>query len=249
MKRPILVANWKNHPASLSEARRLLSGLSRQTKVFKKITTFVAPPTTYLELAATKVRSYAGLAVQDIFFTSEGTYTGAISPDILKSFGVKLAIVGHSERRKLGENNELVAAKIKTALRAGITPLLCVGEPERDPEGSYFEFISDELRSSLDGVKREEAGKLIVAYEPIWAIGKKARDAMAPEDLAQMTIFIKKVLTQIFNRKIADRIPILYGGSVEPANASALIETGVNGFLVGHASLDDKSFTEIAKSL
>ncbi len=249
MKKKILVANWKNHPESLTEVKTLISGLSRQAKLYKKLVTVIAPPSTYLETVSPRVKSFASLGAQDVF-ALPGTYTGTISPEILQNFGVKLVIVGHSERRALGETDKTVSQKVRTALKAGMTPLLCVGERARDPEGSYFEFISEELKHSLEGVKKNEAAsKLIIAYEPIWAIGKKAKDAMQPSDLSQMNIFIKKVLTGLFGRETAERIPVLYGGSVEPLNAESLMQTGVRGFLVGHASLNAKSFAEIAKTL
>ncbi|MDB5266724.1 MAG: triosephosphate isomerase, triosephosphate isomerase [Parcubacteria group bacterium] len=248
--KPILVGNWKNHPDSLARAASIASGLAKKSAQYKKLATYIAPPLPYLETVSKKIKGFGNLASQDIFFAPEGTYTGATTPDILKSFGVKLSIIGHSERRALGETNEVASDKIKCALRSGITPLLCVGEKERDAEGEHFEFIREELRLSLEGVRRkDDAGKLIIAYEPVWAIGKRSKEAMQPTDLAQMVIFIKKVLTDIFGREAAEMIPILYGGSVEGDNAKALIETGVNGFLVGHASLDPKMFGEIAAAL
>lgn len=250
MAKPILVANWKNHPDSPAKMTALLSGLSKKPSVFKNIATFIAPPLTYFESVSKKIKNFASLAAQDIFFAPDGTYTGAVTPDILKSFGVKLAIIGHSERRALGETNEVVLDKIKSAFRTGITPLLCIGERVRNAEGEQFEFIEEELKMSLEGIRRkDDAERLIVAYEPIWAIGKKAADAITPDDLSQMVIFIKKVLTDIFGRESAEKIPILYGGSVEPENARALMDTGVRGFLVGHASLDPKQFATIAESL
>lgn len=250
MNKPILVGNWKNHPDSLVRANAILAGLSKKPSVYKKLSTFIAPPLPYFESTSKRIKGFAQLASQDIFFAAEGTYTGAVTPGILKAFGVKLSIVGHSERRALGETNEVASDKIKCALRSGITPLLCVGERERDPEGEHFEFIREQLRLSLEGVRRkDDAGKLIIAYEPVWAIGKRAKEAIQPTDLAQMVIFIKKVLTDIFGRESAEEIPILYGGAVEPDNARALLETGVSGFLVGHASLDPKSFAEIAHAL
>lgn len=245
----ILVANWKNHPESLAKANKILKGMSKDASAYKKISTFIAPPTAYFESVQKEIKKYATLASQDIFFMPSGTYTGAITSEILKSFGVKLSIIGHSERRALGETNEVVSEKIKSALRSGITPLLCVGEKERDLEGGNFEFIREELRLSLEGVRRkDDARKLIIAYEPVWAIGKRAKNAVSPNDLSQMIMFIKKVLADIFGRESADQIPILYGGSVEPENAKALLETGVRGFLVGHSSLDPKAFSEIAKA-
>jgi triosephosphate isomerase len=250
MSKPILVANWKNYPDSLQKASLILNGLAKKASLYKKLATVIAPPVAYFESASKRVKSYASLGSQDIFFGIEGTYTGAITPDILKSFGVKHVIIGHSERRSLGETSPVVAAKLKTALRAGLVPIICIGEDTHDPDGAYFEFLREELKMSLEGVRRrDDAQKLIIAYEPVWAIGKKAKDAMQPEDLAQMVIFIKKVLTEIFGRESAEKIPVLYGGSVDPSNAQGLIGAGVKGFLVGRASLDPKSFAAIAEAL
>ena len=250
MAKHILVANWKNHPESPLRTNSLLTGLAKKSTLYKKLSTFVAPPLPFFESVSKKIKGFATLASQDIFFTPEGTVTGAVTPDILKSFGVKMAIIGHSERRALGETNEVVLEKIKSAFRSGITPLLCIGERERNNEGEHFEFIEEELKLSLEGVRRkDDAERLVVAYEPIWAIGKTAKDAISPEDLTQMVMFIKKVLTDIFGRESADRIPILYGGSVEPESTRALMETGIRGFLVGHASLDPKKFALIAEAL
>ena len=251
MTKPILVANWKNKPASLREASLLLSGLSRRSRLYRQILTFIAPAYTYFESVTKRAEGFSSLASQDISILPEGTHTGSITPDILKSFGVRMAIIGHSERRAMGETNEIISKKIKTALKAGITPLVCVGEIARDSEGEYLEFLRNQIKFSLEGIKRkDEAPKLIIAYEPIWAIGKKAKNAVSPEDLAQMVVFIKRVLVDLFGRDTAERIPIIYGGSVESNNVSKLIEqTNIKGFLVGHASLDTKEFAEIAEAL
>jgi triosephosphate isomerase len=250
MSKPILVANWKNHPASPEEASSILKGLGKKSAIYKKLFTFIAPPSAYFESVSKRAKSFSSLATQDIF-PLDGTHTGALTVDILKNLGVKLAIIGHSERRALGETSADVSAKVKTVLRAGIIPLVCVGEAERDHEGNYFEFISEELKHSLSSVaNRKEAEKLIIAYEPIWAIGAKATGVVEPADLSQMIIFIKKVLTGMFDRKTAEKIPILYGGSVDASNASALSrQTGSRGFLVGRASLDPKKFSAIAEAL
>lgn len=251
MARPILVANWKNHPGSLAEAKALLRQLSRDQSIYKKLSFFIAPPLPYFEATSLRLGSFVRLASQDIFSLPDGTYTGQVTPDILKSFGVQLAIIGHSECRALGETSEEVSRKVKVALRAGIVPLVCVGELSRDQDGEHFEFLREELKLSLSGFNRKaDALKLALAYEPVWAIGKRAQDAIAPSDLSQSIIFIKKVLTDLFGRAIAERIPILYGGSVEPSNAPILLnETGIRGFLVGHASLSAKSFKVIAEAL
>ncbi|MEK7177097.1 MAG: triose-phosphate isomerase [Patescibacteria group bacterium] len=251
MAKPVLIANWKNYPSSFSEAKNLLGQLSRDRKFYKKLSLFIAPPLPYLESVALKSKGFARLAIQDTTNLSGGTYTGVVTPDILKSFGVGLVILGHSEQRALGETNEAVSQKVITALRSGFTPLVCVGELSRDQEGRHFEFLREQLKSSLAGLnKKTQAAKLAIAYEPVWAIGKSAIEAIGPSDLSESTIFIKKVLSDMFGRSTADRIPILYGGSVEPANAKTLFsKTGVKGYLVGHASLSAKNFKAIAIAL
>ena len=250
MHKPILVANWKNHPESLSKATAIIKGFSSNQSLYKKISTYIAPPLPYFETVSKGIKSFALLASQDIFFATEGTYTRAVTPDILKNYNTKLSIIGHSERRQLGETNEVISDKIKCALKSGITPLLCVGEHERDTDGEHFEFIREQLRLSLDGVRRkDDAGKIIIAYEPVWAIGSKSKGAIEPGELAEMVLFIKKVLTDIFGRESADKMPILYGGSVDGSNAKEILGSGVQGFLVGRASLDPKNFKLIAEAL
>jgi len=247
----ILVGNWKNYPETLKEAKLILSSLSRYSRKLKKVSTYIAPPTVFLEIAKEKSKNFANLASQDITISPDGTHTGLVTIDMFKSLGVKLSIIGHSERRKLGETNKIVSEKVRMALGKGITPLVCVGEENHDQDGNYFQILNEQIRSSLDGLKKkEDAKKIIIAYEPVWAIGKNSKGAMEPSEVSQMVVFIKKVLTEMFGRKIADNIAILYGGSVDKNNASELFEnTGIKGFLIGRASLDSKSFVSIAESL
>jgi triosephosphate isomerase len=251
MAKPILIANWKNNPASLKEATELLVSLGKKAVLYKKVSLFIASPYVYFETVSKKIGKFGSLASQDVFFAAEGPHTGSITPNILKSFNVKLAIIGHSERRSLGETNEVVATKLKTAFIAGIVPVLCIGETVRDEEGNHLQFIQDQLKFSLEGIRRrEDAEKLIIAYEPVWAIGKRSNEAVSSTDLAEMVIYIKKVLTDIFGREAADIIPVLYGASVDGTNARQLFkETGIRGFLVGRASLKAKEFCEIAEAL
>lgn len=250
MSKPILVANWKNYPDSLEKANELLNDLSKKSIIYKKLNLFVAPPVVYLEQVSKKIKNFGSLAVQDVPLIFDGTHTGELSMHILKSFGVRMSIIGHSERRALGETNEVVNHKIKNALKAGIVPLLCIGEKEKDLNGEHYEFIREQIVASLYKInKKEDVSKLMIAYEPIWTIGKKAKDAMPADDIKQTVIFIKKILTDMYGRIIADKIPILYGGSVEPANTASIFESGVDGLLVGHISLDPRSFLQIALSL
>lgn len=249
MAKPILVANWKNSPKSLHETQTLLTQIRRNKNLYKKAHVFIAPPLPYFGALVGRINNFASLASQDITLV-KGVSTGEVTPDILKSFGIKLSILGHSERRALGETSEIVSLKARTALRSGIIPLVCVGENERDADGEHFENLAKELKESLSGLSKREVPKIIIAYEPTWAIGKSARDAIDPDELSETIIFLKKILSDLFGRKISENIPILYGGSVEPTNARELMKiSGVRGFLVGHASLKAKDFEQITKSI
>lgn len=246
MAKLILVANWKNRPASLPEAQALLKQLSRKKLLYKRLALFIAPPLAYFESVAKGAKSFASLASQDLSLLDKGAHTGAVTVEIFKSFGVRLAILGHSERRAEGETSLEVSNKIKIALKASITPLVCVGETVQDHEGEHFEFLRQQIKSSLAGLGKKEALRMVLAYEPVWAIGKSAKEALNPAELAQTITFIKKVLTDLFGRALAEKVPILYGGAVEPEDAELLVNTGVRGFLVGHASLNAKNFEKIA---
>ena len=251
MAKPILVANWKNNPGSLDEAAALLRRLSKNRRFYQKLSFFIAPPLPYFESVIEKAGGFARLASQDIFFPPRsGAYTGKVTPDILKSFGVRIAILGHSENRALGETDEEVSKKVRFSIRAGIAPLVCIGEPSQDKDGEHFEFLRGQLRASLAGLKkRSDAVKLVIAYEPVWAVGSGAAGSMEPAELAQSVIFIKKVLSDMYDRATAERIAILYGGSVDPVNAGALLrQTKIRGLLIGRASLNAKSLEAVAKS-
>jgi triosephosphate isomerase len=250
MAKPILVANWKNSPGSIDEARDLLRELGRKRGLYKKVNLFIAPPLPYLESAGRGGKSFSSLACQDMPAMPRGAYTGEITPEILKSFGVKLALAGHSERRALGETFLDTNNKVKAALRAGIVPLVCIGEKERDKDGEHFELLREEVKAVLAGLGKNSVEKIALAYEPVWAIGKSASEAIEVAELSQTVVFIRKALADLFGRAAADKVPILYGGSVEPENAGILMRgSGVRGFLVGHASLKAKSFEIIAKAI
>jgi triosephosphate isomerase len=249
MAKPILVANWKNYPNSLAEAKELLKALGKKKDIYKKTRLYLAPPAVYFEAAAEKARQMGELAAQD-YFAKSGTYTGTISSEMLKSFGVRLAIVGHSEQRALGETAETVAEKAKAALKAGIVPLVCFGEQVRDADGEHFRFLQEELKALLSGFTKKDIGKFMLAYEPLWAIGAKAKGPIDPAELSQTLLFVKKALADLFGRKEAEKVAILYGGSVDHTNAGILLRnSGAHGLLVGRASLNAQSFEGIARAI
>jgi len=251
VKKRLVVANWKMHPGTLVEARRLFSSIARKVARVRNATVVICPPTLFLsELAV----GYSGTTIlfgaQDISTEiKEGSFTGEVSGAMLKRAGATYVIVGHSERRTRGETNEVVAEKMASSLASGLTPVLCVGEHQRDSEGHYLKQLEHELISSLRNVSRQKASRIIVAYEPLWAIGKTSASSVTPDDLHQMSLFIKKVLVKNYGRKIGSGIRILYGGSVEPSNDDGLMQGGgVDGFLVGHASLVADDFVEVVKN-
>lgn len=247
MKQKIVIANWKMNPTTPKEAKRIFIGTTKGVAGVKGVQVSVCPPFVFIpelakELKGTKVQ----LGVQDLFCEESGAFTGQISPAMAKAYKVKLAILGHSERREVGESNELVGSKVRFVIRQGLTAVLCVGERERSDEGTHFTYVREELEAVFAGLKRVELANLVIAYEPIWAIGKTAVDAMQTRDLFEMVLYIRKLLIERFGRNSADQVPILYGGSVKADNASALMkEGGIDGLLVGGASLDPKQFSSI----
>lgn len=248
-QKKLIVANWKMNPQTLKEAREIFDAAKKTAGTLKKSEVVVCPPFVYLPALA---QGYKGKRLlfggQDCFWEEKGAYTGEISPKMLKESGIAYCIVGHSERRALGENNEIVNKKILAALKTGLMPILCVGERERDQQGNYFSFIAEELREGFCGVSRTQLLRAVIAYEPIWAIGKEGDQAATPRDMHEMGIFIKKTLVDIYKTKQPPAVRILYGGSVDAGNAAALVSEGeTQGLLVGHKSLNAKEFSEIMK--
>ncbi len=162
---------------------------------------------------------------------------------------MKYVILGHSERRRDGETNEVVAKKVVTALTSHLVPIVCIGERERDEKGSHFAFLEEQITASLKGIGKARAKNLVIAYEPLWAIGRTYKAALDPYALHETTIFIRKILAKMFGRAIGMSIKILYGGSVESGNVAELMKgTGIAGYLIGHASLDPEELRALIKA-
>ncbi len=253
-RRNIVVANWKMNPALLSEAKNLFTSIKKTASVLKNTDVVVAAPVIYLEsLGKNKLPKNLFLAAQNIAIEEKGAYTGEVSAEMIKNLSVQYSIVGHSERRypKIGEGetDELVNIKIKRALFADVTPVICIGERARDMEGAYLSFIKEQIKNNFSGLSKKDMVGLIIAYEPVWAIGKSYRESMSSTDMHEMVLFIRKVFGEMYGKDLALSLRILYGGSVERENAEDMIKNGeVDGFLVGHASLDQKEFANILKS-
>jgi len=237
--------------ASADEAKKFASGLRRKMPLFKNVDVEIAPPFTLLSTVATAFKnSTVKVGVQSVSQFIDEKRTGEVSAAMAKAAGATFAVIGHSERRAMGESNAVVRAQLIRAIEAGLTIVLCIGETERDTAGAYLSVITEQLSSALDKLPLLKPGKLVVAYEPVWAIGKSAQEAMKAPDLREMSIFIKKTLTEHMERAAALKVPILYGGAVEASNARELLDEGdVEGLLVGHASASLESFVEILKAV
>lgn len=249
MKKRLIVANWKMNPETSSEAIKLFEGIKVVATKLKQVDTVIAPPFVFLPALTSKYKgNKIAFSAQNVFYDKKGSYTGEISVPMLQDMKVNYVIVGHSERRALGEDNELINKKIKTALSKGMTVILCIGESERDSSANYLSFLKDELVVGVSSISKAQLKKLVIAYEPLWAIGKSKEEAMKPEQVHEMVIFIRKILVERFGKNAAMSVPVLYGGSVEPENADQLLKNGeISGFLVGHASLNAESFGDILK--
>lgn len=245
----IIVGNWKMNPNSTEEARRIFLSVKRQAIKAKNIFTIICPPFTYLQQCRKLyVGDYMAIGGQNLSNEYSGSFTGEISADMLKSVGAEYCIIGHSERRIIGETDEIVALKSHTALKAGLKVILCIGEKERDVQVAYLDFLKNQIKQSLHRVERRYIKDIIVAYEPIWAIG--AKKAMTSADIYEMTIFIKKTLSDIYGQEEAIKTKVLYGGAVTFRNAKDIILEGkVDGLLVGHESVNQDGFKGIIKAV
>jgi triosephosphate isomerase len=247
---PIVAANWKMHPDSLRDGKRLFAGIKRTASHLKNVTTVLCPPALFLGALSD---DYGGakiqLGSQDVSrFLGVGSQTGEISAEMMADTGASVTIVGHSERRAMGESTADIKQKIKNALNADLAVIYCIGEKERDEAGQYLSFLEGQITDIFSSVPSRFHNQLTIAYEPLWAIGGGADSAVTPHDLHQTTLFIRKVLQQHFSPTLAQKTNILYGGSVKRDNATELFSgTDVDGFLIGGASLEADHFCDILR--
>lgn len=245
----LIVANWKMAPDTTKAATALAKKTATIAKTYKKKTSLVvcAP---FVHLAPIAIlRRPASLGAQSVGSTDVVASTGLVSATMLKSIGVEYCIIGHSESRSRGESNDEVKAQLDRLLAKKITPILCVGEQERDTHGWYLSTVKDQIESALANVPKATLKRIVIAYEPVWAIGAKATREATPIECREMVIFIQKVINDLYNgEKVSPRI--LYGGSVSVENAATFITEGtVQGLLVGRVSLDPKAFGTLVKNV
>jgi len=248
MRKIIIAGNWKMNKI-ISEAIELANGLKRNLYQISNVEIVLCPTFTALsEISEVVSQSNIDLGAQNAYWEEKGAYTGEISLAMLKDVGCKYVILGHSERRKyFNETNQNINKKIKAVLKIGLIPIVCVGETLQERESNKtFDIVKTQVQECFQDIALDDPSKLIVAYEPIWAIGT-GKNA-TPEQAQEVHKFIRDLLIKIFNKDTAETIRIQYGGSVKPSNTKDLIsQADIDGALVGGASLDINSFTEIVK--
>lgn len=241
----LIVANWKMYPERLEDAKKIVADVKRVMQKVRKTNVVLCPPHIYLPIFSGIKKGSLSLGAQNTNDLNAGSLTGEVSVSQIKQFNTKYVIAGHSERRKMGETDEQINKKIRSIIQYGMIAIFCVGEAGRDHNGDYLDFIRDQIMSGLRGVEKKDLSQVVVAYEPVWAIG--AKEAMQPRDIHEMSIFIKKVLRDMFG-DYAESVSILYGGSVDKVNADSIVRDGdVSGLLIGRQSLASKDFVEIIK--
>jgi triosephosphate isomerase len=246
MRIPLVAANWKMFK-TVAEAVAYVREFTGLVSGMDDVEIVVAPPFTAVHAAAEAARgSRIAIAGQDLYWEAEGAFTGEVSAAMLREAGARFVVIGHSERRtKFGETNDQVNRKVKAAMAAGLTPIVCIGETLDERESrETLRVLDRQIKTGLDGLTANQVAALAVAYEPVWAIGtgRNATSAQAQEAHAH----IRSRLGEWLGAEAGDACRILYGGSVKPANTKELVsQADVDGALVGGASLDPKVFAEI----
>lgn len=245
-RQPIIAANWKLHK-TVAEAQQFVDALKTGTDTLDGVEVVIAAPFT----ALSAIQEYLWgtpihLAAQDVFWESQGAYTGEVSAPLLVDVGCSYVLIGHSERRQyFGETDDTVQRKVQAALAAGLRPIVCIGETlEQRRAGDTFSMIETQLRCGLAGCDADQAARLVLAYEPIWAIGTGV--TATPAEAQHVHRQIRSLLAEMWGEAAAQGMRVQYGGSVNPSNVAALMaEADIDGALVGGASLEVDSFIQI----
>jgi len=249
MRIPIIAGNWKMHKTE-QEAVDLASDLAQRLKNISGAKVIICPPFTCLTSVRKAIEgSNISLGGQNMHWEEKGAFTGEVSPTMLLTAGCKSVIIGHSERRALfSETDDGVNLKTKSSLKFGLSPIICVGESLKQREANETKrVVEHQVKGAFKDLNSEDAGKTVVAYEPVWAIG--TGKTATPDQANEVHLFIRGLLSAEFGKKCAEKINILYGGSVKPENSGELLGMPeIDGALVGGASLDAQSFEMIVRS-
>ena len=249
MRKTCIAGNWKLNK-NIKQAIELVNGIKREVIDVTEVEVVVCPVYTALsEVSDLLIDSGIGLGAQDVYWQENGAFTGEVSPSLLKDVGCKFVIVGHSERRKyFNETDETVNSKIKASISAELTPIFCLGETlEEREKDQTIKVVETQLAGGLEGLAESDVLKLIIAYEPVWAIG--TGKTATPNQAQEVHKFIRDWLTKNYSEDLSQKVRIIYGGSVKPSNIKELMQQAdIDGALVGGASLEIASFVEIVKN-
>lgn len=245
-RKPIAAANWKMHK-TVDEAVAFVKAIQEETGPLEDREVVIAPPFTALN-AVRKLLNQIGynLSAQNCYWEEKGAFTGDVSPVMLKDVGCDYVIVGHSERRHIfGETDEMIRKKAAAVLKTGMLPIICVGEAlEQREQGKTFDVVGTQVEQALKGLNADQVSRLVIAYEPVWAIG--TGKTATPGQAQEVHAFIRKRVEGLFDKEVANKVRILYGGSVKPDNVDALMaEPDIDGSLIGGASLEVGSFKRL----
>ena len=250
MRVPFIAGNWKMN-MTIAEAVELVNGIQIGLKWPEEVDVVVAPPFTALKMISEVSKdSYIAVSAQNIHQEENGAYTGEIAASFVKDAGATYAIIGHSERRQyFGETDEVVNKKVRVALKHELKPIVCVGETlEQREKGDFFTVIEEQLSKGLEDLTKVLASEIVIAYEPVWAIG--TGKVATPTQVEEVHEKIRNFLKKTFSDEVGDSVRILYGGSVKPSNSQEILALpNVDGALVGGASLKAPDFINIIKSL
>lgn len=245
MRKPIIAGNWKMNNTP-SDTKVFISSL-KQKELSEDVEKIIATPFTSLYLANELLNDTdIKIGAQNMYFEDRGAFTGEVSGQMLKDLNVSYVIIGHSERREIfNESDELLNKKVKAAISKELSPILCCGETIEEREAQkHQEKIKNQITKDLEGISEKDLDKLVIAYEPIWAIG--TGKTASPEDAEEMCKYIREILEELYSKDLADNIRILYGGSVKPENVKEIMtKENIDGALVGGASLKVDSFTSL----
>jgi triosephosphate isomerase len=252
MSTKLIIGNWKMNPKSAKDAKEIITEINKHSKSFGDIKLIVCPPFIFLNEVSEVITASKKivLGAQDVFVGQGVSHTGEIGMDQLKKVGVKYILVGHSERRANLDSDEVVKSKMLGALGAGFKTVLCVGEKERNEHGDHYHEVKRQLEDAIIKLPKKYIKDLIVAYEPVWAIGRPENEAIKSDQLHEITIFIKRLLSDNLGPKEMEKVKILYGGSVTKNNFKDIIEKGnVDGLLIGRESLKVENFVELIREI
>ena len=236
------------NPATVAEAKKIASRIKGAAAKLSHVEVVICPPLAFIAPCSGRGKhSKMLMGAQTVSpETESGPHTGEVSVIMLRDLGVEYVIIGHSEQRKRGDTDDMVSRRLKAVLENGLTPILCVGEAVRDESGAYLESLKNQIKASCANVSHKDAKKIIIAYEPVWAIG--AAEAMKSEDIYETSLFVKKVFSDLFGADTGSKVKVLYGGSVNFRNAHDIMFIGkVDGLLVGRESVNVPGFIELIK--